>query len=635
MELYFQNDPGQMNWLRPDYEYGGVLCPEGLSSIVRNERTENGLRTEIRIENTGKKPVFTGRTDIGIRLPLQDRYESSEICMRSRCHVHIFCGEEISYVCAVRMGGGAPHFGLVLTEGSLCGYSIERDIARMSNDRGCFILHPSPAELLPGDVLKLSWTVFSHEGWEDFFEKAGKYRPFIRVRASRYVLFPGENTDISVETSFEPRSLKVSGKPCGRTCTVRYDEANGESGQGFGAFCPEVTIPVEADGIRTHFRLILQEEPHRLAAGRCLFIARHQQYLGKDTHLYGAYLPYDNEENRLVYSAVYDYNAGRERVGMGLLLIRSLQTDCLGRKGGEADHKDFSSKRIFSDTEAREVRASLERYMAFVNRELADAETGLVANDYRYDDDYKRAYNYPWYALLFTEYCRLTGEKKHLLTACRILKKFYAEGGSRHYSIELPAAMLCRTLSETGMDGELAEMRKLFLEHADEIAGLGCSYPPFEVKFEQSIVAPAAWILLQAFEISGEARYLEAAKEQLSILQLFNGRQPDAHLFETAVRHWDGYWFGKRKRYGDTFPHYWSALSGVCFALYGRLSGEHAWIVRAEHSMRGVLPLISPDGRGSCACIFPETVNGVRGAEYDPMANDQDWGLYLWLREMG
>ena len=87
-------------------------------------------------------------------------------------------------------------------------------------------------------------------------------------------------------------------------------------------------------------------------------------------------------------------------------------------------------------------------------------------------------------------------------------------------------------------------------------------YPAHEVNYEQSIVAPATNILLQTYIVTNETKYLDAAKIQLDVLELFNGLQPDYHLYETAIRHWDGYWFGKRRLYGDTFPHYWSALTG-------------------------------------------------------------------------
>ena len=625
MNFVFSNDPDNMNWFRPDYKYAEVICREGLSPTVKTVRDSDLLYTTVDLLNTSGSLLQISKTDVSIRLPLEDRYDNAEICMTRRCHTHIFCGNDISYVCAVKMNGKAPHFGLVLTEGKLSGYSIERDTEHSSNDRGCFLLLPAFSELLPGEALRISWVIFPHSGWEDFFKKAGEIRPFVRIDASKYVLFPGEDTKILVRTSFSAKHVRI-----GNLELIPESEENREFRYTYKApedsftsleedsqalasnpfHCKEVILPIEADGVKTFVRLLLQESPEILAKRRVQFITKYQQYFGKDEHLNGAYLAFDNEENHIVYDKINDLNAGRERAGMGVLLCRYCQMH----------------------PEAAAERKSLDLYMRFVSQELVDEETGLVANDYINDNSYYRAYNYPWYAELYTEYYLLTKDKKHLLTACNVIKRFYTDGGREHYSIELPISLLCNALKEADMTEELSKMEKLFCIHADRIAELDLDYPPFEVNFEQSIVAPAAWILLQAYKLTGEVRYLNSAKKQLHILEQFNGHQPDAYLNETAIRHWDGFWFGKYKQFGDTFPHYWSALTGNCFLLYGYLASNEQYKNRGETSLRGVLPLIFPDGRASCACLFPTMVNGIKTVQYDPYANDQDWGLYFWLR---
>ena len=122
----------------------------------------------------------------------------------------------------------------------------------------------------------------------------------------------------------------------------------------------------------------------------------------------------------------------------------------------------------------------------------------------------------------------------------------------------------------------------------------------------------------------------------LTVLKLFNGRQPDYHLFENAIRHWDGYWFGKRRCFGDTFPHYWSVLTGDCYAQYSRTDDQKEYEKLAKASLRGCLNLFMEDGWASCAMVYPESVNGVKTHYYDPFANDQDWALYYaWkMKEM-
>ena len=101
--------------------------------------------------------------------------------------------------------------------------------------------------------------------------------------------------------------------------------------------------------------------------------------------------------------------------------------------------------------------------------------------------------------------------------------------------------------------------KDLFRRHANQLIEIGTAYPASEVNYEQSIVQPAAEVILQVYEVTGEEKYLRGAEQQIAVLELFDGQQPDYHLHETAIRHWDGYWFGKRRVFGDTFPHYWSA----------------------------------------------------------------------------
>lgn len=605
MEHILSGDPYGMNWFRDDYTYAGTLTPEGMEASVTHEKQGDVLKTKVVFKNVTDKPIFTSKTTVGIRFPLEDRYEGSEICLKRRCHAHIFCGENISYISALRMGGEAPHLGMLLTEGSLAGYSVERNLKKSSNDRGCFILHPSPMELLPGEESVLSWVIFPHEGKEDFYEKAASFGKFLRAEASAYVLYQGESCHITVKANFNIKKLTVAGETAaenleiGEIAEILFKA--GETG--------EKAVEIRADDVLTHVTLIVKAPLEELSGKRCRFIAEKQQYEGRDPDLRGAYLTYDNEEEHLFYAALNDYNAGRERVGMGVLLIRWLQT-----------HRD------------QKVRESLDRYTDFILRELVDKETGLVTNDYKLDDSYKRLYNAPWFATYFTELYELTSEKENLVIASNIVRRFYRDGGERFYPLELPIMALCDALKKEGMEALLAEMKALFILHADRLMEIGKNYPPSEVNYEQSIVAPACNILLQTAFVTGEEKYLLAGREQLGILELFSGLQPDAHLYFTGIRHWDGFWFGKKKCFGDTFPHYWSALSGNCYALYGLLTKDAEYIHKAAASLRGVLPLFMEDGRASCACLYPLSINGQEGSFYDPYANDQDWGLYMNLR---
>lgn len=615
-ELIFDNDPYGMNWLREDFAYGEVKCPKQLCGEVKNRREGDTVYTEVTISNPGKKPYFTDKTSISIAFPLVDKYESSKVCMEQRCHTHIFCGGQISYICALRMGGQAPHLGMVLTKGSLAGYSIERNLVSQSNDRGCFLLHPSPMEIKAGESVTLEWIIFSHEGMfehslqtPDFFRKLAQYHPhFVKVWADRYVLFPGERNTLRICPAFTAEKVTVDGQALPEADGIYQLEYTAQE-------TGEKIFEIQADGVKTWCRTYVQERVEELAKKRCLFVAGHQQYHGGIDTLQGAYLAYDNEEEMCIYRPENDYNGGRERIGMGVLMTRYLS----GRSGEE----------IFL------LRDSLDEYREYVLRELVDAETGKVYNDMGRDDSYKRLYNAPWAATFFTEQYRLRKDVQELLCAYRIVKRFYEEGGKDFYPIDLPILLLDRELAGAGMETEREELLALYREHADRMCERDICYPASEVNYEQSIVAPAADILLSVYVLTGDAKYLKAAERQIRILELFNGMQPDYHLHEVAVRHWDGYWFGKKRYFGDTFPHYWSALTGNVFELYGRITGNSAYLERAENSRRAVLTMFFADGRASCAYLYPFQINGREGEFYDAYANDQDWGLYFYLKANG
>lgn len=604
-EIVFSKDPKQMNWLREDFPYAEVKCPPEFSVEVQNEKDGDVLTTKVVISYNGAHPYFTNAGSIAISFPLQDRYADSVTCRDYRCHAHIFCGENTSYIMALRMGGAAPHLGMVLTKGSLSAYSMERDLKLQSNDRGCFWLHPSSQEFAPGDTMTLEWKVFPHQGREEFREKLKAVSQVILVDAEQYVIYPGETSKVTIEPVFQAENVTVNGTSLEKTENGVYEYLFENEKTG------EYVLSICADEVKTTCRLLVQERPETLAAKRCAFIVDHQQYHGKIKELQGAYLPYDNEEKILVCTSENDFNAGRERTGMGVLIARALQQNLL------------------KDREKAEQ--SLREYHEFYLRELVNAATGLVCNCSGKDNSYFRLYNYPWAVTFFLECWKLWGEKEDLKTAVRITEKFYEQDGFRFYPIEMPIVMLCQELEKAGEQEDLKTVKDLFRCHADQLIEIGTAYPASEVNYEQSIVQPAAEVILQVYEVTGEEKYLRGAEQQIAVLELFDGQQPDYHLHEIAIRHWDGYWFGKRRVFGDTFPHYWSAENGRTFKRYARLTGNEEYNIRGEHSLRGVLSMFFEDGTATCAYLYPYSVNGQKTDFADPYANDQDWGLCMNL----
>jgi hypothetical protein len=616
-----------MNWIRPDYPYAEVRLPKGyvgdfgleqppLQTKSRTIRDGDVVKTTVILTNSGAKPYFSVNGDIGVTLPLEDRYDLAEKQVINRCNVHLFCAGTASYVIALRMGGKAPHLGLVLTEGALSSYSVERDTALSSNDRGCFILNIAPFELQPGESTTLAWTIFPFTDMDDFYHEAGAHTQFIQAEWNKYVLFTGEKSTLTLAPSFSAQHVTVNGQKV-------QPDSDGKYLLHFEATDPgEKVFNIDADGHTLRTRIMVKIPFNMVLENRCRFIAENQQYNGPNNELKGAFLAYDNEDKHYFYNQYNDFNAGRERVGMGILLTHYLNA---------VSNKTI--KTTSSDTESI-IRSAVDRFAAYMRRELVDTPTGEAFNDFGRDGSFKRLYNAPWYAYFFLTLYDLDKNIDDALTAFRILKYFYSSGGTTFYPLELPVIDMCNALETAGLDGEFQEIKSLFLEHAKQIAKIGTNYPPHEVNYEQSIVSPAVVTLLQTYIVTKDESLWNAARPHIRAMEQFQGMQPDYHLNEVAIRHWDGYWFGKLAQYGDTFPHYWSGLTGNAFALLYQITGNERYARRAKGSLRGVLPMIFDDGTASCAYVFPHAINGVRSQGFDPYANDQDWGLMFALRQL-
>ena len=611
-------DVYRMNWVEGSRRWGSVCCPQGIAHTVERKLLDNGnLQETYGFTNTSDFPVFIRKTDIGIYTTFNDNYEDADVCMKMRCHTHIFCGGNSSWVMALRMGGEAPHLGLVLTEGSLSCYGVERKASaqgreeNLSNDRGDFILYPEMEELLPGESSQIVWELFWFQDRKDFAEQLLGHKGFMVMETKQCTIIKGEQIRFTVRARAD-RGECVCVKWNGRRTEAFVERWGGLLA--ISCVCEpkgtgEQSIEVTLGDRRLRALFYVSESPRVLARERCRFLARRQQYHGKAEALQGAYLIYDNEEQRLYYGHRNDYNGGRERVGMGILLAEYLQGN-----------------------EDAELEKSLEEYVDYVYRELCDAKTGKVYNDIRRAEDYERLYNAPWFSLFQLELYNLYQDKKYLEDAYRTLHHYYLEGGGTFYPIMLPAAELFEKLKQEGLQKEASVLYGELTGHADWMLERGLSYQKSEVDFEQSMAAPAVDCLVQAYQVSGEEKYLAEAKKQLEILKLFHAGQPDYHQFKNAIRHWDGYWFGKNKMLGDTYPHYWSALTGAAWIRYAQAAGEQADTQEVSAMLRGVLSLFKEDGTASCAMVFPERVNGRQGHFYDPWANDQDWGLYFALK---
>lgn len=583
---------------------------EGVRVVVRRSIDEkNRLSESYTFENTGLETLQLREGAIGIRVPLVDSYPGADVCLTHRCHVHLWMGGSTAYVDALRMGGDAPHLGLVLTQGALTAYSVY-DRIQHSNDRGQFVLHPAAMTIAPRQAKTIGWVLFWHQGADDFQAQAERVPGFVQLEAERYTVELGGAFHIRAKasSSLDGAQLLLNGEPVPATIAgaeLRADVPAKALG--------EQTIELEQGGRKTLLRGYVTLPPLELIRNRVRFILEHQQRRASGDPLDGAYLIYDNETGHQVHDpSLADHNAGRERLGMGVLAALYLPL---------CDDPKLKAA----------LESSLNAYDAFVVRELQD-RSGEVFNGAGRAGP-PRLYNYPWAVQFHLAMFEAFGRPEHLRRALEAARGYYDRGGERFYCIGMPVAALLRDLDAAGWTNERKEMLARFGKHAATLAAFGRAYPKHEVNYEQSIVGPAARLMLELYEVTGDGKLLGAVEDQLKLLELFNGRQPDYHLHDIAIRHWDDFWFGKRRLYGDTFPHYWSTISGQAFSLYGRLAGKPDYEARGWAILENNLCAFTPDGHASCAYVYPLTVNGQPGRFFDPWANDQDWALVAWLQE--
>ena len=595
-----------------DRAWEAVYTSATLTVTVRREVDDRGdLAESYTFTNTGMLDLELPVGAVSIAAPLFDQYPDAHESLTRRCHVHLWTGSASAWINAQRMGTEPPHLGLVVTQGSLPAYSQRGGTL---SDRGVFLLHPSAIRLRSGESTVLAWRLFWHAGWDDFFAKLQATPGFVRLTAAAYTVTAGQPLELAAASadSLADAIVTANGQPVATRLVegrLLASVATREPG--------DLEVVLDHAGRQSRLRAFVVPPVDDLIEARVKFIVRRQQRHAPGDPLDGAYLAFDNETGEQVYDPKRsDHNAGRERVGMGVLAALYLPL-C----------RDPAFK--------AELAESLRHYAAFVARELEN-EDGVVFERVGRQKS-ERSYNFPWVAHLHLALYQATGDRDQLDRFVRVVRSYYAtEEGLRFYPIGFPVRDGLAALAAAGRVSERDELLAKFRAHGDHFIANGAAYPRSEVNFEQSIVAPAAQLLAELYLITGEPRFLEGAKRQLPLLEAFAGRQPDSRLHEISLRHWDDYWFGKLRVYGDTMPHYWSTLNALAYAYYGLGTKDPAWARRAETVIAGNLSLFAPDGSASAAHLYAFSTAGQAGARNDPWANDQDWALVhlLMLRAL-
>ena len=278
-----------------------------------------------------------------------------------------------------------------------------------------------------------------------------------------------------------------------------------------------------------------------------------------------------------------------------------------------------------------EVNDVLEGWGEFAREHLLDD----TAAPRRGSQDYSgvRLYDSPWLARFFVERFRWNHNVEDLELSARILERASELGIGRFLAIGSSEAFMtvARELESAGQLDRAQRLRDEILRSADHFISLGTDLPGHEVAYEQAMVAPLINLLIDAHRISGHSSLLQEIETRLPWLLAFSGPQPHARLNGVAIRHWDGYWFGLRRQWGDVFPHYWSALTSTVLARLPEALRTTNTDRLSTTILRANMTNYFADGSATCAFVFPTAVDGAAAHTADPLANDQDWHLTLWM----
>ena len=604
-------DHGSFRWNAPTsltYDGDGWTASHRLSDdlqLIIRRSTTGVLNEQFELRNTGTTPI---RVDVwGIYVPVRDLYESAQNSLRTAVHAHVWTGGRTAWLLAEPMSGTGPVLTMRLVTGALHAYSIEsRNERTSSNVRGHIVVHPvdarapgafggqNPIDVLPGR----SHTV----GWEVAF--AADRRTAERlvggsVTANRFSAPTASTIELHGVTDTDAVQVLTPG------AVVTVGTAVHVSSPTHG------TVDIEINGSR--FGLFFHAPLEELVRARVHTILGKQRAVERSGVDAAAFVSLDTRTDLRVTGAAWpDWSDGAERLAMVTLLQQS-------RLAG-----------LVSDVVDDPIRA----WALFARTRLLD-ETAAPRWGSESSVRTVRLYNAPWLARFFADQFVLFGDPDDLSLAHRILERSYELGAEAHLSIGHPEAVLlvARLLHERGETITAEALRGKLRTSAKHFAELSTALPAHEVNYEQSMVAPLVTLLAVSLTEFGDDVQVRAALDRsVRWLEAFSGPQPHARLHGIGIRHWDGYWFGALRRWGDVFPHHWSVLTAVAWTHVDAALQSDARKEAADEIFRANLVNVAPDGSATSAFVFPSAIDGNPAHSPDPLANDQDWALVLALR---
>ncbi|MBL0888634.1 hypothetical protein [Myceligenerans indicum] len=578
--------------------------PHDLRMDVRRWVDGEVLREQYVLRNDGAETRSV--TGLGVQTPFGDVYAGAEDSLDRSVHAHLFTGGTWAWALARPMSGAGRLLGLIVREGAVRAYSIEsRNPGTFSNVRGHIALLATDRArnpeafggqpeltLAPGEEHVLEWELGWYESVDEFLAATAAPAVF-----SAYAARTGEAITVEAAEVTSPDATVI------RVGDRRFHVSAEVHG----------TYTVDVDGT-ARTEVLFHDSLEDVVRRRVDYIIRHQVARERPGLLAHAFVPVDvRTRTTLPTNGWPDWTDGSERVAMPVLI-------------------QLAALRGWADP--AEVRTLLEGWGEFAWTHLFDEEATPTRGSQV--GRVPRLYDAPWHAQFFHDHHRLTGSGVALDRAARIIERNFALGGAAHLSITLSETILAVAagLDAAGEPVRAEVLRQRLLESAWSFVRIGRGLPPHEVNYEQSIVAPLIDLLVAAYGLTGDQAFHDAIAERLPWLLAFSGPQPHVRLHGVAIRHWDGYWFGIERLWGDVFPHHWSALTAATLHRLPRDLRTTETERITEAILRANMANQFPDGSATCAYVMPSSVDGRAAHLSDPLANDQDWHLVLWLRAL-
>lgn len=550
---------------------------------------------------------------VGIQTPFGDLYQDSESALTKAVNAHIFTAGEWAWAYAEPMSGEGKILGLTVTEGALWSYGIEsRNPTTSSNFRGHIVLNVTDSaraphafggqpriHLAPGESYTLTWELAWFDSVAEFVNQTAAPADFDRVAAPL-----GE--EIRIRTSLP---VTVQGAEAADAVSITDSPDSDGAAVAISATEPGTYQVNLGDAARTE---VLFYRPIREVVGsRIDYILAHQRPVERPGTLGSAFVPVDTRTKHQMYANGWlDWTDGSERIGMALMMQRA-------------------QKRGWTSPEADDALAG---WAQFAREHLLDSSYAPRRGAFLQDSEI-RLYDMPWLTLFFIDRYRTTNKAEDLDLAANILNRGFELGIGRFLAIGLPEACTktADQLDAAGRQEEAQQLREALLSSAQHFVEAGRDLPVHEVSYEQSMVAPLLELMIYAHRLTGQREYFKAIEERLPWLLAFSGPQQHVRLKGVPIRHWDGYWFGIRRQWGDVFPHHWSSLTAAVLARLPEQLRNSETDALAQAILRSNLTSYFDDGSATCAFVFPSTVDGESAHVPDPLANDQEWPLAIWL----